>query len=69
MVFVEAKKSDVLKRLKERKNFNKKIFNKFKKIQLSVDYKKKKADFIIKNDFTNKSVKKDIRFILKKILN
>ena len=69
LVFIQSKKKEVFKRLIKRKHFNQKIFNKFKKIQLSVDYKKKKADFIIKNDFTNKSVKKDIRFILKKILN
>ena len=68
LVFVEAKKSDVLKRLKERKNFNKKIFNKFKKIQLPLDYKKKKSQFIIKNNFTNKSVKSAISDILKKII-
>ena len=57
-----------MKRLKQRANFNLKLFNKFKKIQLSLDYKKKKSRFIIKNNFTNKSVKKDIKYILKEIL-
>ena len=40
---------------------------KFKDIQLPLAYKKKKSDFIIKNDFTKKTVKKSIRFILNKL--
>ena len=68
IIFVKSKKSQVLKRLKKRKNFNQKLFNKFKKLQLPLDYKNKKSNFIIKNDFTDKSVKKDIEVILKKIL-
>jgi dephospho-CoA kinase len=54
--------------LKKRKNFNLKLFYKFKKLQLPLDYKKRKSKFIIKNDFTNKSVKKEINKIIKKIL-
>ena len=40
---------------------------KFKAIQLPISYKKKKSDFIIKNNFTRKSVKDDIKRILKKL--
>ena len=61
LIFVHSKKKEILKRLKKRKNFNKKLFKKFKKIQLPLDYKKNKSDFIIKNDFTKKSVKKSIK--------
>ena len=68
LIFVQTKKSDVLKRLKKRKNYNKKLINKFRNIQLSLDYKRKKSDFIIKNNFTKKTVKKDINNVLKKIL-
>jgi len=67
LIFVDSKKGEILKRLKKRKNFNYKITNKFRKIQLSLDYKKKKSNFIIKNNFTNKFVKKQIRYILKQI--
>ena len=42
LVFVESKKLDILKRLKKRNNFNKKLYNKFKDIQLPLSYKKKK---------------------------
>jgi dephospho-CoA kinase len=67
LVFVEAKKIDILKRLKKRNNFNPQLLLKFSNIQLPLDYKKKKSHFVIKNDFTKKSVKKDIKIILKEI--
>ena len=67
LVFVDAKKSDINKRLIKRKNFNLKLLNKFKKIQLPIDYKKRKSQFIIKNNFTKKSVTKGVKDILKKI--
>ena len=68
LVFVQSKKLDIFKRLKKRKNFNLKLYKKFKNIQLSTDYKKKKSQFIIKNDFTNKSINKSIKDILKETL-
>ena len=68
LVFVKSKKSDVLTRLRKRENFNSKLLTKFKNIQLSPDYKKKKSKFIIKNNFTNRSVNKSIKKILKDIL-
>ncbi len=67
LVFIESKKKDIEKRIKKRVNFNRRLFNKFKKIQYSKSYKKSKSNFIIKNDFTKKSVKKGIRSILDKI--
>ena len=68
LVFVQSKKLDIFKRLKKRKNFNLKLYKKFKSIQLSPDYKKNKSQFVIKNNFTNKSVNKSIKMILKDIL-
>ena len=68
LIYVHAKQSDIYKRLKKRKNFNLKLLIKFKKIQLSLEYKKKMSQFILKNDFTNKNLKKGIKQILKKIL-
>ena len=68
LVFVESKKKDIFKRLKKRDNFNKQLFRKFKNIQLSPSYKKKKSKFIIKNDFSKKTVKRAIRNIIEEIL-
>jgi len=69
LIFVDSKKTDILKRLKKRRNFNNRLFNKFKKIQLSLDYKKSNARFVIKNRFTKKSVNDEIKKILKKLNN
>jgi len=68
IIFIQSKKKEVIKRLKKRNNFNLDLLNKFKKIQLPLNYKMKKSHFIIKNNFTNKSAKISIRKILKKIL-
>ena len=68
LIFVESKKKDIEKRLIKRKNFDRKLFNKFKKLQLSSFYKKRKSHFIIKNDFKKQSVKNEIKNILVKIL-
>ena len=67
LVYVQSEKTDVLKRLKRRKNFNQKLLKKFKAIQLPVNYKKKKSHFIIKNNFTKKSVNDAIKNVLKEI--
>ena len=68
LVFVESNKSDIWKKLKKRKNLNLELLRKFKSIQLPLAYKKKKSQFVIKNNFTNKPVMKVIKKILKRIL-
>jgi len=68
LVFVKSSKKETQKRLKKRPGFNQRLFIKLKKMQLPLDYKMKKSHFIIKNNFTKKSVKKDIKFILNRIL-
>ena len=68
IVFVQSKKSEVIKRLKKRDNFNLNLYSRFKKMQLPLSYKKKKANHIIKNNFTNKLVKISVKKILKKII-
>jgi dephospho-CoA kinase len=68
IVFVQSKKSEIIKRLKKRDNFNLNLYNQFKKIQSPLSYKKKKANYVIKNNFTNKLVKKRVKKILEKII-
>ena len=68
LIFVDAKKKEINKRLKKRPNFNLKIFNKLKKLQLSVEKKRKISDFIIKNNFKHNSIKKNVKKVLEKIL-
>ena len=68
LIFVKSKKSEILRRLKKRKNFNMKILNNFKKIQLPLDLKKKKSQFIIKNNFKKNSVKIRVKEIIKDLI-
>ena len=68
LIFIDAKKKEINKRLKKKLNFNSKILKKFKKLQLPVEFKKKQSDFVIKNNFKNNSIKKDVKQILEKVL-
>ena len=68
LIFIDANKKNISEKLKKRKNFNFKLLYKFRKIQLPLVYKKQKSDFIIKNNFSKKGIKKDINKILDKIL-
>ena len=68
LIFIQSKRTETSKRLKKRQNFNLELFNKFKKIQLPLEYKKRKSTYIIKNNFTKNSVKVSVKNILKKIL-
>tara|TARA_B100000579_G_scaffold432847_1_gene450461 strand:+ start:1545 stop:2132 length:588 start_codon:yes stop_codon:yes gene_type:complete len=69
LVFVDAKKSDILKRLKKRPNYNPKLISLLKKFQLPVEIKKKKSNYIIKNNFNSSNVKKNVKLLKIKILN
>ena len=68
LIFIQSDKKEILKRLKKRKNFNKKLYSKFRNIQLPLDYKKKKSNFIIKNNFRNTGVKKYVNHIIGQII-
>ena len=68
LVFVESKKKEINKRLRKRYNFNPKVFKKLIKLQLPLETKKKKSNFIIKNNFKSMFVKKNVKIIKNKIL-
>ena len=68
LLFVEAKKKDINKRLKKRHNFNPKIIKKLRKLQLPLETKKKRSNFVIKNNFKSMFVKKNVKIIKNKIL-
>ncbi len=69
LIFIKSDKKEILKRLKIREGYNPKLYQKFKKIQLSLDFKKKKSNYIIKNNFSKKSVKKQVKDIIKSLNN
>ena len=68
LIFVDAKKKEINKRLKKKLNFNSKILKKFKKLQLPVEFKRQQSDFVIRNNFKNNSIKKNVKKMLGKIL-
>ena len=69
IVFVDAKKSQINNKLKRKPKFNIKILKKFKEIQLPIQVKKRKSNFIIKNNFKNASLLKSVNILKKTILN
>ena len=68
LVYVDAKKKDINKKLRERKNYNKKVIKRLRNSQLHLEIKKKKAHYIIKNKFKKKHLKNSVKILLKKIL-
>ena len=68
LIFVDAKKKEINKRLKKKHNINPKIVKNFKELQLPVEFKKQKSDFILKNNFRNNFTKKNVKKVLEKIL-
>ena len=69
LIFVDAKKKEINKRLKKRSNINLEIVKKFKRLQLPLEFKKKQSNFIIKNNFRSKFIKKNVKITIKKILS
>ena len=68
IIFVDAKKKEINKRLKKRITYIPSLVKKLNKLQLPVEIKKRKSDYIIKNNFKNNSAKKNAKILLKKIL-
>ena len=68
LVFVDAKNKEIIKNLKKRKNYNLRIIKILKKFQLPLNYKKKKANFVIKNNFKIQSIKKSVKLLKKNFL-
>ena len=68
LIFIDAKKKEINKRLKKKFSINLKIIKKFRKLQLPVEFKKQQSDFIIKNNFRDNYVKKNVKKVLEKIL-
>ena len=67
IIFIDSKKKDIKKRLLMRENFNSKLVNLLKKIQLPLAIKKKKSNFIIKNNFSTITAKKSVKYIVTKL--
>ena len=65
LIFIDAKKKEINKRLKKKHASNHKFL---RKLQLPVEVKKKKSDFVIKNNFKKKTLNESIKKLLREIL-
>ena len=68
LIFVKCNQKKVIKRLKKRKNYNKKVLINLKKNQVDLLKKRKLANYIVDNNFTKIIMKKKVNFLKKKIL-
>ena len=69
LVFVNSRKSKVIKRLKKRKNYNASILKKLKENQVMLSKKRKLAKYIVDNNYSPNIMKKKINILKKTILN
>ena len=69
LVFVKSNQRKILKRLKKRPNYNKKVLKKLKESQVILSKKRKLANYTIDNNFPVYIMKKKIKLLKNKILN
>ena len=67
IIFIEADKKKIWRKIKKRKNINLKLIKILRKNQIPIRLKKKKSKFVIRNNFIRNVAKKDVKLILKKI--
>ena len=67
IIFIEADKKRIKQKINKRKNINLKLIKILRKNQLSLRFKKKKSNFVIKNNFVRNTAKKSVDFIMKEI--
>ena len=68
IIYIDANQDLINERLKKRLNYNKKLLNKFKKIQLKSNLKRKKSSYKIKNNFNSFEIKNKVKNLKLKIL-
>ena len=69
IVFVDSKQKEINRRLQKRSYYNKKLLERFKKIQLKSNLKRKKSNYIIKNNFKPKIVIDGVKALKGKIFS
>ena len=69
IIFIKSDNKKKLKRIKNRKNFNQLIYQRFQNLQFSSILKMKKSNYVIKNDFNKNTARKRVKDVLNKILS
>tara|TARA_B100000674_G_scaffold155496_1_gene124081 strand:- start:293 stop:847 length:555 start_codon:yes stop_codon:yes gene_type:complete len=60
IVFINSSNKESFEKVRKRKNYNSVVHQMLKKFQLPISVKKKKANYIIKNNFKKNSLKKEL---------
>ena len=68
LIFIDAKRKDIQKRLKNRKYFSEKVHKKLKSLHLPLRKKRKLSNFVINNTFNASKIQNDVKKIKTKIL-
>ena len=63
VVFIDSNQKKIKKALKKRQKTNTKVLKKLGVLQISKHIKKKRSDYVIKNDFTGENLKKNIKIL------
>ena len=69
IIFVKSKKDKVLSRLKKRRAYNKKLLKYLRENQIMLSKKRKLANYIVDNNFSQNIMKRNIDLLKNKILN
>ncbi len=69
LIFVSTKSNKILKRLKKRENFDKRILDQLKQNQVELSKKIKLSNYIVDNNFSPNIMKKKIKKLKNLILN
>ena len=67
IIFIEADKKKIKQKLNGRKNINPKLINILRKNQLPARLKKKKSNYVIKNNFVSNTAKKNVKLIMREV--
>ena len=63
VVFIDSNQKKIKKALKKRQKTNTKVLKKLGVLQISKHIKKKRSDYVIKNDFKGENLKKNIKIL------
>ena len=69
LIFVKSKKNKILSRLKKRRAYNKKLLKYLRENQIMLSKKRKLANYIVDNNFSQNIMKRNINLLKDKILN
>ena len=68
VIFIEAQKKKINKALKKRQKTNTNLLKKLGILQISKSIKKRRSDYVIKNDFKSENFKKKVKILKEEIL-